>query len=278
MATLNEENVEPPSPPLAGNAEPTTEDTISYGERLSIHATALSIDGPRFILFQHLQKINILNLQHELLKQHIALYQHSTIAEQDLENLNSTLQRYTSAIRDYEYMLRLPWRSCEIGDDYVRQIRETFPWISSSTDVYDMYGLSTIDLPHKSATNLPTDPLREWLKRILPKGLTYTQTEKERQHSDYMRGKEPIELSPFVDKLARFTVAMTGGLSLVVPVLIMRLHENLTKSLTTVSVAVVLFSAVTSMIFKASNTETLAATATYAAVLVVFVGASGSGG
>ena len=54
--------------------------------------------------------------------------------------------------------------------------------------------------------------------------------------------------------------------------LIMRLGESLTKSLFMVSVAMDLFPALTSLTFRASNFETLVAIATYAAVLVVFIG------
>ena len=111
---------------------------------------------------------------------------------------------------------------------------------------------------------------------MLPKSLTWSHEEFERRDiNDYLEDKAPQEISPFVDRLARFIVAITGGLSLVVPMLIMRLDEHLKKSLITVSVAVVLFSALTSLMFKASNVETLGATAAYAAVLVVFVGTSG---
>ena len=81
-------------------------------------------------------------------------------------------------------------------------------------------------------------------------------------------------VSPFVDKFARFIIVLTGGLSLVVPMLIMRLQQNSNKSLITTSVAVVLFSGVVSIVFRASNAETLSITAAYAAVLVVFVGTS----
>lgn len=80
-------------------------------------------------------------------------------------------------------------------------------------------------------------------------------------------------MSGFVDKLARFIVAFIGGAALVVPMLIMRLPEvTLTKSLVTVSVAVLLFAVVLSLVLRASNTDTMVSTATYAAVLVVFVG------
>jgi len=48
----------------------------------------------------------------------------------------------------------------------------------------------------------------------------------------------------------------------------------LTKSMITVSVAVVAFALVLGLVFETKNQETLVATATYAAVLVVFVGTS----
>ena len=92
---------------------------------------------------------------------------------------------------------------------------------------------------------------------------------------EYLHGLPPQTVSPFVDKLTRFIIAFTGGAALVVPMLIMRLPStNQTKSLITVSVAVTLFASMMSMGIRASNSETLIATATYAAVLVVFVGTS----
>lgn len=95
----------------------------------------------------------------------------------------------------------------------------------------------------------------------------------DRHRTEYFNGLPPDEVSPFVDKVARFLVAFVGGASLVVPMLIMRLPEvSLIKSLVTVSVAVLLFAVVLSLVMRASNTDTMVATATYAAVLVVFVG------
>ena len=127
----------------------------------------------------------------------------------------------------------------------------------------------------------PSDPLRDLLRKNLP--LILALTEEELRATLALRSKEPIDkqrgrvfltVFPFVDKLARFIFAITGGLSLVIPMLIMRIHENSTKSLITTSVAVILFAAVVSVGFAASNAETLGITAAYAAVLVVFVGTS----
>lgn len=92
---------------------------------------------------------------------------------------------------------------------------------------------------------------------------------------EYLQDLPPQNVSPFVDKLTRFIIAFTGGAALVVPMLIMSLPSvHRTKSLITVSLAVTLFAAMMSVGIRASNSETLVATATYAAVLVVFVGTS----
>jgi hypothetical protein len=47
---------------------------------------------------------------------------------------------------------------------------------------------------------------------------------------------------------------------------------SLEKSLITLSITVVLFALVLSFIFETNNKDTVTATATYAAVLIVFVG------
>ena len=119
------------------------------------------------------------------------------------------------------------------------------------------------------------DPIRNFLKARLPRRLTYTKEEMDSRIDEYLGNLPPQNVSPFVDKLARFIIAFTGGAALVVPMLIMSLPSiDRTKSLITVSLAVTLFAAMMSLAMRASNTETLVATATYAAVLIVFVGTS----
>ena len=75
--------------------------------------------------------------------------------------------------------------------------------------------------------------------------------------------------------MARFVVGFIGGVALVVPMLVMSIHRGQAKSLTTTSVAVVLFTITMAVGLRATNSETLAATAAYTAVLVVYVGTSG---
>lgn len=86
----------------------------------------------------------------------------------------------------------------------------------------------------------------------------------------------PEVYSKFLDALARFIIGTTGGCALIIPMVVMVLDASLTKSLVTASVALVLFALVLGLVFETSNKDTITATATYAAVLVVFVGTSGS--
>ena len=76
----------------------------------------------------------------------------------------------------------------------------------------------------------------------------------------------------------RIIMAMFGGLALIGPMLIMVLHPSRNTSVITVSIATFLFAFVLAVFAKDSaGKDVLAATAAYAAVLVVFVGTSSSG-
>jgi hypothetical protein len=118
------------------------------------------------------------------------------------------------------------------------------------------------------------DPLRNTFMRYLPARLTYSHKERSERSKEYDEGKAPKEVSVFVDRLVRFIVASVGGIFLIVPMIIMTLGPSQTRSLVTVSVAVTVFALMLSFGVRVSNAETLVSTATYAAVLVVFVGTS----
>lgn len=76
----------------------------------------------------------------------------------------------------------------------------------------------------------------------------------------------------------RLLFASVGGLSLIVPMLIMANVPGKVASLMTTCVALLIFVVVIAFLTKLSPNEVLATTAAYAAVLVVFVGTSLSGG
>jgi hypothetical protein len=73
-------------------------------------------------------------------------------------------------------------------------------------------------------------------------------------------------------------MALFGGVSLIVPMLVMTLYPSQNTSLTTTSIATFIFAI--ALAIGATDTagkDVLAATAAYAAVLVVFVGTSAPG-
>ena len=123
-----------------------------------------------------------------------------------------------------------------------------------------------------SSSTIRHDGIREFFKRHLPRSLTYSEEEKRARAYEYETSQDPIEVSQVVDRLARFVIAFAGGAFLVVPMLIMVFSPSTVKSVSTVSAAVILFAAVVAFGIRAGNIETLVSTATYAAVLVVFVG------
>jgi hypothetical protein len=130
---------------------------------------------------------------------------------------------------------------------------------------------------HTKGSQTP-DGVREFLRICLPNFLSWSNGEKELRPTDY-NGHQPPEIySPFLNGLACFLVGTVAGASLVVPMVIMVFSPSLTKSLVTVSVAVVLFSLALGFTFHPPNDVIVTATATYAAVLVVFVGTSTSSG
>jgi hypothetical protein len=82
--------------------------------------------------------------------------------------------------------------------------------------------------------------------------------------------------SPAIEHLARFILALVSGATVIVPMIIIVYDSSKLKSVITTSVAVLLFALFISLSTRSSDQETLAATATYAAVLIVFVGTSGT--
>lgn len=71
--------------------------------------------------------------------------------------------------------------------------------------------------------------------------------------------------------ITRFVVALLAGAFLVIPLIILSHQSSSETHLVTVSVCIVVFSLLVSLASKATNEQTMAASAGYAAVLVVFI-------
>ena len=77
--------------------------------------------------------------------------------------------------------------------------------------------------------------------------------------------------------IMRLRMAVFGGLALIVPMLIMRLHPTLLTQLLTASLFILAFGLALAIVMDKTDEMYIAsATAAYAAVLVVFVGSSSS--
>jgi len=157
-------------------------------------------------------------------------------------------------------------------------LQDAFPGIGTPHPGKANYPYDTSYRTLQKRAVQPRDGLRDVLRKVLPRGLSWTEEERRARRPDFAAGKAPEIYSKFLDALARFIVGTVGGCALIGPMVIMVLGPSLAKSLITVSVAVVLFALMLGLVFETNNKDTITATATYAAVLVVFVGTSGSAG
>ena len=80
--------------------------------------------------------------------------------------------------------------------------------------------------------------------------------------------------TPTIDHVVHFTVVVIAGLSLLAPMIALSYVNGWAFVLLTTCFVVLLFAFVLSMVVQASLHEVMVATATYATVLVVFVGQS----
>ncbi|KAL7796739.1 hypothetical protein V8C37DRAFT_371316 [Trichoderma ceciliae] len=225
-----------------------------------------------FLRLEYLQRLNIVNLQVKLVRMKGRIQQEQAISEEDLEQLRISMQQYATAIRDYQFL-----RNKESVEKTQIQHRKLLlqRFFQSGLDLSDPF---ESHYSYFQDSDEKIDPIRSALMRYLPSHLAFSRQESLERGKEFVEGKTPRAVSDVVDWLVRFIMAFTGGVFLVVPMIIMTLNASQTKSLVTVSVAVVIFSLLLSFVVRVSNVETLVSTATYAAVLVVFVGTSSSGG
>ncbi|KAF1959853.1 hypothetical protein CC80DRAFT_439979 [Byssothecium circinans] len=221
-----------------------------------------------FLRFEFLQRMNLAQLQVKLVRIKSHIQKEGKAPAEELEKLQLTLREYATAIRDYRYLRSQKSLDKDETTERKLLLRHFFQSEDDFNDPFHSHYAFFKDDENK------IDPVRKALMRHLPAGLAFSDEERRRRSREYAEGKHPLRVSKFVDRLVRFIVAVTGGTFLVVPMIIMTLDPSRAKSLTTVSIAVVFFAFVLSFAIRVSNAETLIATATYAAVLVVFVGTS----
>jgi hypothetical protein len=150
---------------------------------------------------------------------------------------------------------------------------EYFEEIAKTDDIKSPYGSESYrHLPEKQKPFPHGDPLRHFLCSHLSVWMTYSKDEKEHFRSNFDSNYFPRDISPTMERLTRYIIAMFSAVSIQVPIIIMSFHKSRAKSLVTTSIALVLFACCCSLTLRTANDQTLVVTAGYAAVLMVFVG------
>jgi hypothetical protein len=140
--------------------------------------------------------------------------------------------------------------------------------------------LVRIDLPRRGQ---PKDPFRHNLRRFL-RGIWFFKRNRKVKQDQEWRGdgtataklesdlkKSYQNTNDLAEYITRSLFGLLAGPFLVVPLVVLSKQSSDDAHLTTVSVCIVIFSLVVSLLTRASNQEIMAASAAYAAVLVVFV-------
>ena len=151
---------------------------------------------------------------------------------------------------------------------------------SSNQNPYEMYKtrLVRVDTVGRSRSS---DLLRCSLRRYLRAFWFFVRFRGQHAHQQHKSYSSATELESnlkrsyqntnwLADILTRFLIALIAGTSLVIPLVILS-HQSTTEAhLATISVCIILFSLLVSLLTKATNEETMVASAAYAAVLSVF--------
>ena len=174
-------------------------------------------------------------------------------------------------VRDFDYLTRFDEGSFDylLEDHTEISARGRFPEYNNLPHLGDK--LKTV-LRVKPAQG---KPLVAFLKRLLPSWFTSTASESAKRKGTYSEGRTPLVPSIAVKALAAAITTFAGGAFIIVPMVVMSFHPSLEKSLATVSISVLAFGFVMDTFIARISSETFLFTATYAAVLVVFVGSSG---
>ncbi|KAL2204647.1 hypothetical protein CC79DRAFT_1398905 [Sarocladium strictum] len=224
--------------------------------------------------FEFLHRLNIVRLQNEIIALREEIYR-DRCQGYDKDKLSRLLHEYTRAIEDYNYIHSAKRIDPSMTEVRKQRLKSSFPSITTSY-LHTRPFESHYYYLHDNARQPSTDPFRDILKRWLPPYLSYSSHERQFRSREFEEGKPPAEVSPLVDNVVRLIVALVAVGALVAPMCIMTLNPSSVKSLITSSVFMILFASALSFGVKTTNVETLVATATYSAVLVVFVGTNSS--
>ncbi|KAI0964735.1 hypothetical protein F4678DRAFT_386636 [Xylaria arbuscula] len=174
--------------------------------------------------------------------------------EEESKKIDCLLQRYADAIRNFETLSQEVEFDKRITYDFLGGNREFKVVGRTKTPVW--YVPRWLEKSPFQYGTLPRYPIGPLGFRELDKGLRLEKNLLERIKS-------------------RFHMALFGGVALIAPVILMTIRPTVVVDLVTVSVSTTLFSlALVILASDMSGKDVLTATASYAAVMVVFLGTS----
>ncbi|KAH6672225.1 hypothetical protein B0J14DRAFT_563864 [Halenospora varia] len=241
------------TPPNANQPPRTVEMRASHHFRRNPHEL-------RFLVvhdFRYLQMKNIYYYQMELLHKYPAGMQ----LENNIADLRKLLADYCQTLRDYEFVLQLPKPSKGKARIQRECLEHELPGANLDRSDHRVIPGATVDVLERIFSQDLSD--------VAPTSKGFTWTGKFQTLRRDLSGRDIMRRI--------FVGTFIGAPFLLVPIIILQFRTTIAWRLSTVSIAVVLFSVFLSVCSDQNIGNHLVAVASYAAIMVVFVGTSTNG-
>ncbi|KAI0199846.1 hypothetical protein F4808DRAFT_431470 [Astrocystis sublimbata] len=221
--------------------------------------------GVTIVDFRPLYAVTVHHLQYQLATE-LAKIEKTTVTDEQLERIRDVLHKYTSSLRNFEFIHTNRWNTQFVKDIAASRL-DNGKGSKLQAAILAEHGLQ-VGASHRSLFK-DLDLLGSFDSELM------------RQSSAIGRslGTERIDVVARQERLIqtrvmtrRFLFAIVGGLIIIVPILILLVGEEVPKSLEVISASIVIFAILVAFFTKLEPENLLASTAAYAAVLVGVIG------
>jgi len=212
---------------------------------------------------------------------------HGNVSIEDRAKLRNLVREYQDAIQRWRSTQQLTIKPTkEIAFWFVKLAKN----LHEPNYINHEESLEGMDI---SVEDTESDSIKSWLQSFLPVTVAVPETQRDRQanlerklssinfsgqYNEYItalrRRPKKLKLTSTMTRFATFTISLMGGVSLIVPMVVLIYTTPISIKIVIISISVLAFAAMLAVFTRAKNQELLVATAAYAAVLVVFVGSS----
>ncbi|KAK3349040.1 hypothetical protein B0T25DRAFT_547046 [Lasiosphaeria hispida] len=231
----------------------------------------------KFRRFETLSLLSLYHYQDKLVQVEKKINEdRGQMTEEDISNLATMLRNYYDALQSFKKistMDRPPHLEQNLAAQVLSDKLNELSYASAGE-------LGMVDLT-PATLGASSDPVRVLLQRYIEQGSSGSAGHSRQQPTpeQFSNLKLPPgkpnpsgeRVTPLVDKFARLFISLIGGAFLLAPMYALTFIRAQKDQLITVGVFVVFFAVIMAAATKSTNQELLTATATYAAVLVVFI-------